>query len=149
MIIKSICDGEIIPIEDVDDIVFSERFMGDGLAIIPSDNKVYSPISGYIKYIYHTNHSLVIVSDDGYEILIHYGLGSYKIPEGVIKSSLKKGMYVKEGQLLLSVDFDHFEENNLKKLIVIVFLDIARINFNIKSNNIKSGDILEGVVNHG
>lgn len=149
MKIKSICDGQIIPIEEVDDPVFSNKFMGDGIAIIPKTNKVYAPTSGYIKYIYHTNHSLVIVNDEGIEILIHYGLGSYKIPEGVIKSKVKEGLYVEAGELLLTVDFSYFDSNNLEKLIIIVFLELKEVKFNIVDKDVKNGDILVGEVTHG
>ena len=63
--------GKIIPITEVPDSVFSEKVLGDGIAIIPSDGKIYSPINGVVSSVAETLHAYGFTSDDGLDVLVH------------------------------------------------------------------------------
>ena len=72
--IHSPLNGTVGKLDNVPDQVFSERVLGDGCAVIPTDGKIYSPVDGEISSIAETNHAYGFSSDDGLEILVHFGL---------------------------------------------------------------------------
>src|SRR5690625_7369169 len=67
-------NGQIVPLQDVPDPVFGQKMMGEGIAIIPKDGKVVSPVHGKIIQIPNSKHAVGIEAEDGSEILIHVGL---------------------------------------------------------------------------
>ena len=66
--------GEIVNIEDVPDVVFAEKIVGDGIAIKPTGNKMVAPVDGTIGKIFETNHAFSIESDSGVELFVHFGI---------------------------------------------------------------------------
>lgn len=71
--------GEVTPLSEVPDQVFSEKMMGDGIAIKPSQGEVRAPFNGKIQMIFPTKHAIGLVSDSGLELLIHIGLDTVKL----------------------------------------------------------------------
>lgn len=106
--VKAPFDGKVIPIEEVKDDVFAQLMMGDGLAIIPEDGNVYSPLDGVISAVATTNHALGITSDDGIELIVHYGIDTVKYKGEGFRMLVKQDQKVKAGDLLLEVDMDYF-----------------------------------------
>lgn len=95
MIIKSPVDGEVIRMEDVPDPVFSEKMIGDGVAIIPSSTHFYPPVDGEITVVFPTSHAIGIKSRNPgpipVELLLHIGINSVSLNgEGFI-SHIKQG----------------------------------------------------------
>lgn len=74
IILKAPLTGEIMDLAQVPDPVFSEKALGDGIAIVPSDGKIYSPVNGEIASVAATNHAYGFTSEDGLDILVHVGL---------------------------------------------------------------------------
>ena len=68
--------GQAVPLEQVPDDVVSQKILGDGIAIIPADGKLYAPVDGEIASIAETLHAYGFTSEDGLEILVHVGLDS-------------------------------------------------------------------------
>ncbi len=98
-------EGEIVPLEDVPDEVFSERLLGDGFAVNPYKNKVYSPpIEGTIKFLFPSNNALAIETKEGLEILIHIGIDTVNLNGEGFKVYIKEKEKIKKGQLLVSYD---------------------------------------------
>ena len=73
IIIYSPCKGKVVPITEVPDPTFSEKILGDGFAVIPSDGKIYAPADGEITAVFDTLHAITMATDKGTEILIHIG----------------------------------------------------------------------------
>lgn len=96
--------GESFDLTTVNDDVFSKLTMGDGIAIKPSEGKVYSPVDGIIRVAYPTGHAIGLASDDGEEILIHIGIDTVNLEGQHFKLHVTQGMRVKQGDLL--VDFE-------------------------------------------
>lgn len=71
--------GEIVNIEDVPDVVFAEKIVGDGIAIKPAGNKMVAPVNGTIGKIFETNHAFSIESDDGVELFVHFGIDTVEL----------------------------------------------------------------------
>lgn len=94
-------NGEIIPLADINDGVFSEGVLGNGCGLIPSSEAVYAPISGTISTVAETKHA-VGIEGDGVEMLIHVGLETVSMNGKGFDVKVKEGDKVKAGQLLFT-----------------------------------------------
>lgn len=119
-------DGEIVELEQVPDDVFSDKMLGDGFAVIPKRNKIYSPVDGKIKVLFPTKHAVAIVTDDGLEVLVHVGIDTVKLNgEGFI-AYIKKEDKVKKGDLLLT-----FDSKVIKKKAKSIITPVIITNMNL------------------
>lgn len=98
--------GEVIPLEQVSDETFAKEIMGKGIAVMPSEGRVVSPVDGKIQMIFKTKHAIGILSEDGAEILIHIGIDTVKLEGKHFKAYVKDGDSVKKGDLLVEFDKD-------------------------------------------
>lgn len=96
--------GKVVPLENVEDDVFSGRILGDGIAIEPSEGKLYAPCDGTIVSVTDTKHAINIISNGGCEILLHVGIDTVKLNGRFFKVLVKDGQSVKKGELLLTFD---------------------------------------------
>lgn len=113
-------NGEIIPLEKVPDPVFSQKMMGDGIAMIPSNGHVHAPVDGTIIQIARTKHAVGILAEDGSEILIHIGLETVALDGEGFRVAVKKGDKVSVGDLLIEVDWDYIKEHAKSAVTPIV-----------------------------
>ena len=98
--------GKAVPLSEVPDPVFSDKVLGDGVAIIPADGKIVSPVDGEISTVAETGHAYGFTSEDGQEILVHVGLETVSLNGECFKVYGKAGDKVKKGDLVLEVDLD-------------------------------------------
>jgi PTS system glucose-specific IIA component len=98
--------GQVIDITEVPDAVFSQKFVGDGVAIHPTEGKVYSPVDGEIMLMAETGHAIGIKTKEGFEILIHVGLDTVNMGGEGFENQISEGDKVKTGQLLLTFDLE-------------------------------------------
>ena len=98
--------GSIVTLESVEDEVFAGKILGDGIAIEPSEGKLYAPCSGIVESITDTKHAIHITSNEGCEILLHVGIDTVKLGGKFFKTVVKSGQSVKKGDLLLTCDLD-------------------------------------------
>ncbi|WP_404330798.1 glucose-specific PTS transporter subunit IIBC [Mesobacillus maritimus] len=117
--------GEIKPITDVPDAVFSGKMMGDGFAIIPSEGVVVSPVDGKIVNLFPTKHALGILSDTGREILIHVGIDTVNLKGEGFETLVGENDKVEKGQPLLKVDLDFIKKNATSIITPIVFTNLS------------------------
>jgi sugar PTS system EIIA component len=101
--------GEIISIGQVPDPVFSEKMMGEGIAIIPTGGDICSPVEGTIIQVAPTKHAIGILAEDGTEILVHIGLETVALKGEGFTVSVNMGEKVSVGQLLVKVDWDYIK----------------------------------------
>nr|WP_236908084.1 PTS glucose transporter subunit IIA [Clostridium sp. Cult3] len=133
--------GDIIEITQVEDEVFSEKMVGDGVAIEPREGIVVSPVQGRIVQIFPTKHALGIETEDGLEILIHIGLDTVELKGEGFKSYVKVGDEVKLGDKLLEVDLDFIRKSGRSTVspIIITNMDIVK-NISTKIGNVNRGE---------
>ncbi|WP_251716801.1 sucrose-specific PTS transporter subunit IIBC [Lactobacillus agrestimuris] len=124
-IIASPVDGTPESLTKVNDQVFSAKLMGDGAAIIPSDNNIYSPVSGTITIAYETKHAYGIKSDDGAEVLIHIGLDTVNLKGQHFESFVKQGQRVKKGDKLGTADMAALKEAGYDTTVMVVITNTA------------------------
>lgn len=94
-------DGQIIPLAEIGDGVFSEGILGNGCGLIPSGEAVYAPVSGVISVVAESKHAIGIEAD-GVEMLIHVGLETVSMNGKGFDVKVKLGDKVKAGQLLMT-----------------------------------------------
>lgn len=116
--------GDILPITDVPDQVFSGRMVGDGFAIKPSEGKVVSPVNGEIVTLFPTKHALGIKADDGTELLIHIGIDTVHLKGEGFTSHVEQGDLVEQGQLLMEMDLAYIGEHAPSIITPIVFTNL-------------------------
>lgn len=108
--IKSPIKGKLIDITEVKDEAFSSKALGDGMAIIPEEGKIYSPVDGEVVTMIDSNHAIGL-SSKGVEILIHIGMDTVKLGGKYFKSYVKEGDKVKTGALLIEFDREQVEKD--------------------------------------
>lgn len=104
--ILSPATGKIIPLEKVNDVVFSEKVLGDGVAIELSEGKIISPVDGEVSTTAETLHAYGLKTSEGIDILIHVGLDTVKLKGEGFKSYVKKGDKIKKGDIIAEVDLE-------------------------------------------
>lgn len=117
-------EGTILSIDQVPDPVFSQKMMGDGIAIDPTNGVVVSPAAGTILNIFPTKHALSITDNNGREILIHIGLDTVNLKGEGFKTFVSDGQKVKQGQKLLEVDFDSIKGKVPSIITPMVFTNL-------------------------
>ncbi|MEW9667876.1 glucose-specific PTS transporter subunit IIBC [Ammoniphilus sp. 3BR4] len=122
--IVSPLQGTVLPIDEVPDQVFSQRMMGDGFAILPSEGTVVSPVDGRIVNVFPTKHAIGIVSDKGREILIHFGIDTVKLKGEGFEALVSQDDQVKRGQPLLKVDLEAVKSKVPSIITPIVFTNL-------------------------
>lgn len=105
-VITSPLVGNIIPLSETTDAVFSSGAMGYGVAIEPTIGEVVAPADGTIRLLFPTNHAIGLATDDGAELLIHVGMDTVELDGSGFKAHVVQGARVKKGQLLLSFDIE-------------------------------------------
>ncbi|WP_067730213.1 PTS sugar transporter subunit IIA [Oceanobacillus damuensis] len=116
--------GELIPITEVPDEVFSGKMMGDGFAIVPKEGTVFSPIDGKIVNIFPTSHAIGLESNLGREILIHIGIDTVELKGNGFEPLVKENDEVKAGQPLMKVDLEYVGNNATSTITPIVFTNL-------------------------
>lgn len=111
--IYSPCNGKVVPLTAVSDPTFSEKILGDGFAVIPSEGKVYAPADGEVTMVFDTLHAVTIKTNQGTELLIHIGLDTVTLKGEPFSVHIASGDKVKRGDLLLDVDLDKIKAAGL------------------------------------
>jgi PTS system beta-glucosides-specific IIC component len=96
--------GKVVPLNEVKDEVFSSEAMGKGVAIEPSEGKIFAPVDGTIETFFPTGHAIGLTSDSGVEILIHVGMDTVDMNGDGFNPKKAQGDKVKKGDLLLEFD---------------------------------------------
>ena len=117
--------GLAVPLEQVPDDVFSQKILGDGIAIIPSDGKIYAPVTGEISNVMDTLHAYGFTSEDGLELLVHVGLDSVALKGEGFVSHVKTGDKVKAGQLVAEVDLKLLESKGVPTITPVLICEGA------------------------
>ncbi|HFE4344114.1 TPA: glucose-specific PTS transporter subunit IIBC [Staphylococcus aureus] len=137
--------GEVTPLSEVPDQVFSEKMMGDGIAIKPSQGEVRAPFNGKVQMIFPTKHAIGLVSDSGLELLIHIGLDTVKLNGEGFTLHVEEGQEVKQGDLLINFDLDYIRNHAKSDITPIIVTQGNITNLDFKQGehgNISFGDQL-------
>ena len=131
--------GEVVALTEVNDYLFNKKIMGEGAAIKPKDNFVYSPVDGEIVLVYEAKHAIGIKTDEGLQLLIHVGIDSVKLEGKGFACYVKVGDRVKAGDkvLFFDRDFIQMQASTTTPLVITNSEIIESIDINYKSSKAK------------
>ena len=143
--VKTPVAGRIIKQENLGDYAFSSGAMGPCVGIAPTSERVVAPFDGVVKTIFPTKHALVVISDDGVQLLIHIGIDTVKLDGKGFKSKVNDGDTVKTGQLLVEFSTKKIEKAGYSTetpVIVINHKDYKSIEFTTKTEVAEGDEII-------
>jgi len=106
--------GQVIPLSEVSDKVFSSGAMGQGVAIEPLDNKLYAPFDGTVVMIALTKHAIGLRSNSGAELLVHVGLDTVMLKGKPFTLHVEDGAKIKKGDLLMTFDREFIQNEGIR-----------------------------------
>ena len=112
--------GEAVGLGEVPDPVFSQKIVGDGMAVIPSEGKLLSPVDGEIISVADTKHAYGLRTAEGLELLIHVGLETVHLNGECFQVFVKPGDKVKAGDLLAEVDLAYLKERGINPITPVL-----------------------------
>ena len=140
--------GKAVSLSEVPDPVFAEKVIGDGIAIIPEDGKIVSPVDGEISSIAETGHAYGFTADNGLEVLVHVGLETVSLKGECFKVYAKAGDKVKAGDLIAEVDLNLLKEKGLNSISpVLICSDLEEKEILYTEGNVKAGESVVLTVN--
>jgi PTS system glucose-specific IIA component len=111
LVIMAPMNGEVMPVSRMPDPVFAEKILGDGIAILPENGIVLSPVDGEFVRCSDTHHAYGIRTPKGLELLIHIGINTVELGGRGFKSHVKDGDKVTTGRKICTVDLDLLQKN--------------------------------------
>ena len=118
--IYSPIEGEAVELTEVPDQVFSEKMMGDGVAIKPTSGTVRAPFDGEVVTDFPTKHALGLTNEGGLELLVHFGLDTVNLKGEGFDLKVAAGDKIKKGDVLMEVDLDYIRENAKSDITPII-----------------------------
>ena len=112
--------GKVENLDFVSDPVFSKRMLGDGIAILPENNQIFSPVAGKIIMLFETKHALGIRSEEGSEFLLHIGIDTVELQGKPFCEAVKLDDFVQCGDLLMTVNFSYIQELNYDPTLMLI-----------------------------
>ena len=140
--LKAVEDGRTIPMDEVNDQTFAQELLGPGIAIVPSNGTVVSPINGTIATVMDTKHAVCIQGEDGLELIVHAGLDTVELNGKYYQTYKEIGDQVKAGDVLLEFDLEEITKAgyDITTPIVITNLGDYKITKCLTGQQVKAGE---------
>ena len=140
--LKAVEDGRTIPMDEVNDQTFAQELLGPGIAIVPSNGTVVSPINGPIATVMDTKHAVCIQGEDGLELIVHAGLDTVELNGKYYQTYKEIGDQVKAGDVLLEFDLEEITKAgyDVTTPIVITNLGDYKITKCLTGQQVKAGE---------
>ena len=140
--LKAVEDGRTIPMDEVNDQTFAQELLGPGIAIVPSNGTVVSPINGTIATVMDTKHAVCIQGEDGLELIVHAGLDTGELNGKYYQTYKEIGDQVKAGDVLLEFDLEEITKAgyDVTTPIVITNLGDYKITKCLTGQQVKAGE---------
>ena len=134
-------NGQAVPLDQVPDEVFSQKVLGDGLAVIPSEGKIFSPVNGEISSIAETKHAYGFTADNGLEVLVHFGLETVALQGQGFTPHVQVGDRVKAGDLVAEVDMEFLKSKQINTITPVLICDgMDDMQIETAAGMVKTGD---------
>ncbi|KGP74408.1 PTS sugar transporter subunit IIA [Pontibacillus yanchengensis] len=134
-------DGKIVQLEDVPDPVFSQKMMGEGIAIEPANGEVVSPVEGEVVQVFPTKHAVGLQTKSGIELLVHIGLETVSMDGEGFEAHVKQGDKVSAGDKLITFDVDLVNEKAKSSVTPVIITNSDSIE-NLETLN--TGEAVKG-----
>ncbi|WP_297077651.1 PTS transporter subunit IIBC [uncultured Enterococcus sp.] len=123
----SVASGQVIPLEQVHDPVFSKKMMGEGFAVNPEEDQVVAPLAGEVVSIFPSKHAIGLHTKDGLDVLIHMGLDTVELKQAAFTLAVKEGDQVQPGQLLATMDRNMIQQEQKETTVVVVITNSEKV----------------------
>lgn len=138
--IYSPLSGKVISLESVPDPVFADGILGEGCAVIPEDGRILSPVNGVVTSVAETSHAFGFLSDDGLEVLVHFGLETVALKGEGFTLHVKTGDRVTAGQLIAEADIEFIKDKGINTTTpVIVTGGADGLSLQLPEDNVAAG----------
>ena len=119
-IIAAPISGKTIASSEIPDDTFAEEMLGKGIAIVPTDGRVYSPVDGSLTFVPKSKHAVSITSSEGTEILIHFGIDTVSLDGVPFDIKVEQGSDIKKGDLLMEVNIQAILDAGLSTITPVI-----------------------------
>ena len=133
--------GKVISLDDVNDEVFSERVMGEGVAVMPSEGRVVAPVTGTVAKLFEGGHGFAVESSQGLQLLVHVGLETVHLKGDGFTVRARQGQEINAGDEIVTVDLERMNELNIDIVSPVVVISGEAVTVSA-SKEVKSGDPL-------
>ena len=133
--------GLAMAITDVSDPVFSQKMMGDGFGIEPTDGQIAAPVDGRIMMIADTKHAIGIKADDGAELLIHLGIDTVELKGAPFEIDTAMDARVKAGDVIGSMDLDAIKKAGKKTTVIVAITNTKEV---VDQLDVTPGEVKRG-----
>ena len=136
-------DGQVVALESVDDEVFSQKLVGDGVAVIPMSNRFKAPIDGVVSKIFSTNHAYSIKSPKDLEVMVHIGLETVALEGKGFTRIVNEGDEVKAGDVIIEADLAYIREHAKDIITPVIIMEESDVKeIDKKLTIVKAGDMI-------
>lgn len=131
----AVATGNLIPISEVSDPVFSQKMMGDGYAVIPETGEIFSPVDGKILSVFQTKHAIGLRMANGLEVLLHMGIDTVELKGSPFEIKVSEGNNVKNTTLVATVNLDEIKAAGKSTDMVVVLTNMDAVkSFDLDKN---------------
>ena len=124
--LAAVADGRCIPLEEVNDPVFSGKALGDGVAIVPEDCVIAAPCDGTVSMLAETLHAFGMTREDGLELMVHIGIDTVALKGEGFEALVSQGASVKKGDPLIHFDAALMREKGIDMTTMLILLNPAQ-----------------------
>lgn len=125
--LSAVTDGLYVPLEDVNDDVFSTKMIGDGYAMKSTSGDIYSPVSGTVKTIFPTKHAVGLVTENGLEILVHMGIDTMSLNGEAFDIFVKVGESVTPKTKIAHINLEKIKQAQKDDTIIVVVTNMDKV----------------------
>lgn len=119
-IVYAPCNGTVIPLKEINDGVFSEGYIGEGLAIEPVDGSFYAPFDCTVAMVFDTHHAIALHTVNGTELILHVGLDTVKLNGQHLEVFVQEGQKIQKGDLILRADLEGIQSAGCRTVTPVV-----------------------------
>lgn len=119
-IVYAPCNGTVIPLKEINDGVFSEGYIGEGLAIEPVDGSFYAPFDCSVAMVFDTHHAIALHTANDTELILHVGLDTVKLKGQYLEVFVDEGQKIQKGDLILRADLEGIQSAGCRTVTPVV-----------------------------
>lgn len=119
-IVYAPCNGTVIPLKEINDGVFSEGYIGEGLAIEPVDGSFYAPFDCTVAMVFDTHHAIALHTANGTELILHVGLDTVKLNGQHLEVFVQEGQKIQKGDLILRADLEGIQSAGYRTVTPVI-----------------------------
>ena len=119
-IVYAPCNGTVIPLKEINDGVFSEGYIGEGLAIEPVDGSFYAPFDCSVAMVFDTHHAIALHTANDTELILHVGLDTVKLKGQHLEVFVQEGQKIQKGDLILRADLEGIQSAGYRTVTPVI-----------------------------